>query len=86
MKQLSKSCYGVIRILQKVKNFTDFRLRKHLAESFVLSKIDYCDTLFYPLPDFVQYATASFVTGRYVKDVRELLKIGWLCQLKKEGK
>ena len=53
MKQLSKFCYGLLRIIWKVNNFTDFRLRKHLAESFVLSKIDYCDTVFYPLPDFL---------------------------------
>ncbi|CAH3192855.1 unnamed protein product [Porites evermanni] len=27
-------------------------LRKHLVESLVLSKLDYCDTVYYPLPEF----------------------------------
>ena len=65
------------RILNKVKNFADYRLRKHLVESLILSKLDYCDTVFYPLPDFlvkrlqrVQFAAASFVEGRYVNDVK----------------
>ena len=76
-RTLCKSCYSSIRILKKVKNFADYRLRKHLVESLILSKLDYCDTVFYPLPDFlvkrlqrVQFAAASFVEGRYVNDVK----------------
>ena len=34
-------------------NFADYRPRKHLAESLILSKLDYCDTVFYALPDFL---------------------------------
>ena len=40
---------------------------------------------FYPLPQFllrrlqrVQFAAASFVLGHYVKNFRDVLKIGWL--------
>ena len=53
VRTLCKSCYSSIRILKKVKNFADYRLRKRLAESLILSKLDYCDTVFYPLPDFL---------------------------------
>ena len=85
VRTLCKSCFCSIRILKKVKNFADHRLCKHLAESLILSKLDYCDTVFYPLPDFlvkrlqqVQFATASFVEGRYVNDVSRIRRIGWL--------
>ena len=41
-----KSCYGTIQIIRKLKNFAGYRLRKHLLESLVLSKLDYCDTVY----------------------------------------
>ena len=52
VRTLCKSRYSSIRILKKVKNFADYRLRKHQAESLIFSKQDYCDTDFYPLPNF----------------------------------
>lgn len=74
IKQLSKFCYSILRTLRKIKNFTYFKLRKHLVESLVLSKIDYCDTIFYPLLDFLlkrlqrlQFAAERYVTSHYVK-------------------
>ena len=85
VKELSKSCYSTLSILRKIKNFADFKLRKHLAEALVLSKLDYCDTVFYPLPDFllkrlqrIQFAAASFVSGHYVRDCSDVFKLGWL--------
>ncbi|KAL9958096.1 hypothetical protein ACROYT_G035065, partial [Oculina patagonica] len=87
VKELSKSCYSTLSILRKIKNFADFKLRKHLAEALVLSKLDYCDTVFYPLPDFllkrlqrIQFAAASFVSGlgHYVRDCSDVWKLGWL--------
>ena len=69
----------------KIKNFTDFILRKQLAESLVLSKLNYCDTVFYPLPDFLlkrlqrlQFAADSFILGRYVNTTADILKLAWL--------
>ena len=50
-----------------------------------MSKLDYADLVFYPRPQFffrrlqrVQFAAASFVLGHYVKNFRDVLKIGWL--------
>ena len=50
-----------------------------------VSKLDYADLVFYPLPQFllrrlqrVEFAAASFVLGHYVKNFRDVLKIGWL--------
>ena len=75
VKQLSKSCHSILGILRKIKNFTDFKLRKYRVKSLVLCKMDYCDSVFYPLPDFllrrlhrVQFAAASYVSGRHVKN------------------
>ena len=74
-----KSCCGTIQ------NFAGYRLKKHLVESLVLSKLDYCDTVYYPLPEFqlnrlqrVQLVAASFVLNRYVNDVNNIVKIGRL--------
>ena len=54
-------------------------------ESLLLSKLDYCDTVYYPLLEFqlnrlqrVQLVAASFVLNRYVNDINDIVKIGWL--------
>ena len=85
MQATCKSCYGTIQIIRKLENFSGYRLRKHLVESLVLSKLDYCDTVYYPLPEFhlkrlqrVQLVAASFVLNRYVNDINDIVKIGWL--------
>ena len=51
----------------------------------MLSKLDYCDTVSYPLPEFqlkrlrrVQLVAASFVLTRYVNGINDIVKIGWL--------
>ena len=51
----------------------------------LLSKLNYCDTVFYPLPDFLfkhlqrlQFAAASFILGRYVNTTADILKLAWL--------
>ena len=58
---------------------------KPFNKTLILSKLDYADGVFYPLPQFltrhlqkVQFATASFVLGRYVKDQKDILEICWL--------
>ena len=62
-----------------------FNLRKQLAESLILSKIDYGDQVYTPLTvaqhkrlQKIQFAAASFVTGNYVKDSTTIMKLGWL--------
>ena len=49
------------------------------------SKLDYCDTVYYPLLEFqlkclqrVQLVAASFVLNRYVNDINNIVMIGWL--------
>ena len=74
-----------INTKKTVKYLAKCELRKQLAETLILSKLDYADLVFYPLPQFllrrlqrVQFAAASFVLGHYVKNFRDVLKIGWL--------
>ena len=38
VKHLASSCYGVLAALRKIKNFTNYHLRKHLVECLVLSR------------------------------------------------
>ena len=85
IKIITGSCYGTLAILKKLKKMAPFNLRKQLAESLILSKIDYGDQVYTPLTvaqhkrlQKIQFAAASFVTGNYVKDSTTILKLGWL--------
>ena len=80
----SSSCYASLAVLRKLSNIAPFHLRKQLAETLILSKLDYCDIVFHPLPDNqlkrlqrVQCAAASFVT-RKCSNQESVLKLGWL--------
>ena len=43
VKDVANASYGVLRTLRGLKHFTNFNLRKSLAELLVLSRLDYCD-------------------------------------------
>ena len=69
----------IIQIIRELKNFTGYRLRKHLLESLVLSKLDFWETVYYPLLEFqlkhlqrVQLIAASFVLSGYVNDINDI--------------
>lgn len=85
VKYLASSCYGVLASLRKIKNFTNYQLRKHLVETLVMSRLDFNDIIFHPLTDAllrrlqkIQNSAASFVTGHYVNNIDSILKLGWL--------
>ena len=85
IKTITGSCYGTLASLKKFKKMAPFNLRKQLAESLFLSKIDYGDIVYTPLTvaqhkrlQKVQFAAASFVTGNYVRDSKIILNLGWL--------
>ena len=61
--------------------------KKSLVQSLVLSKLNFNDTVTYPLPMFlqkrmqrVQNAAAGFVLNRYCSE-EDVLKLGWLPTL-----
>ena len=85
MQGTCKNFYGTIQTIRKLKNFAGYRLRKHLVESLVLSKLDYCDTFYYPSLEFqlkllqrVQPVAASFVLRRYLNGSNDIFTVGWL--------
>jgi hypothetical protein len=85
IKHIASACYSTMSVLRKLKHLAPYDLRKQLAETLILSKLDFADHVYYPLPQFlllrlqwIQFAAASFVLGRYVKDTKDVLKVGWL--------
>ena len=81
IKHTVSGCYTTLLILRKLKYLVKYEFRKQLVETLILSKVDYADLVFYPLPQFslcrlqrVQFAAASFVLGQYIKNFRDVLK------------
>ena len=93
VKHLASSCYGVLVALRKMKNFSNYHLRKHLLEYLVLSCLDFNDIIVYPITDCllkrlqgIQFAAASFVLGRLVNNIDSILKICWLPMKEHRGR
>ena len=70
--------------LSKLKNFTTFRLGKQLAQSLVLSKINFNDFVYHPITNEqtkklqrVQLVAASFVYNKYV-NMKDIINLKWL--------
>ena len=68
VNNVTSSCFGVLAVLRKVKNMTPQETKKSLVQSLVLSKLNFNDTVTYPLPmclqkgmQRVQNAAAGFV-------------------------
>ena len=53
IKHTVSGCYATLSILRKLKHLAKYELRKQLAETLILSKLDYADLVFYPLPQFL---------------------------------
>ena len=78
------SSYGTLSVLRRLKNLAPFHVRKHLAESLVLSKVHYACSVFHPLPAFqmkrlqrLQNACAGFVMRRFA-GLEDVIKLKWL--------
>ena len=79
-----KSAYGILRILKTFKRFTPFKVRKCLAESLVLSRLNYCIVVYGQLPRYlrnrlqrVQNCAAGYVFGRY-RRILDVVNLNWL--------
>jgi hypothetical protein len=80
----TSSAFGTLKTLAHLKRFISFKLRKQLAESLVLSKLDYGNAIYHGAPTYlmnqlqkVQNATASFVRSRYSK-INDVVELKWL--------
>ena len=76
--------YATLSVLRRLKNLAPFHVRKHLAESLVLSKVNYACSVFHPLPAFqmkllqrLQNVCAGFVARRFA-GVEDIVKLNWL--------
>ena len=72
--KLLSSFYGILAVLRKIRHLAPFNVSKQLVECLVLSKLDYCNTIFHPLPEYqikrlqrVQNNGAAFVLRHHVK-------------------
>ena len=81
--EVTSSCYKMLATLRKVKNMTSQETKKSLVQSLVLSKLNFNDSVIYPLPTFpqervqrVQNAAAGFILNRFCPE-RDDLELGW---------
>ena len=62
---LSSSC-GTLSVLRRLKHPAPFHVRKHLAKSLVISKVNYACSVFHPFSAiYMQSVCAGFVTRRF---------------------
>lgn len=87
VNNMTSSCFEVLAVLRKIKNMTPQETKKSLVPSLVLSKLNFNDTITYPLPMFlqkrmqrVQNAAAGFALNRYCSE-EDVLQLGWLPTL-----
>ena len=70
VNEITRSCYGVLRTLHKIKRITPFKIRKHLSESLVLSKIDYCNSVFDPLTQAQEQCIKSLLYNHRHRQIK----------------
>ena len=82
--KIIKSCYAKLKQLNQLRRFSEFKLRKQLAELMILPKLDYCNSLFHNCSQYlinhmqkVQNCAASFALNKYCK-IDEVLELRWL--------
>ena len=80
----TQSCYSTLKSLRIFRRSADFKLRRSLAQSLILSKINYCNALLSDAPQFLvkklqklQNAAARFVYGRHVRE-NDVIGLKWL--------
>ena len=81
---LTDSTYGLLRVLKTLKRFTPFPTRKFLAESLVLSRINYYNVVYGQSLNYlvkrlqrVQNCAAGYVLGRYA-NAADVVNWNWL--------
>ena len=76
INMITKSTYGVLRVLKILKRFAQFTTRKCRDESLVVSRINYCNVVYGQMPHYlvkrlqrVQNDAAGYVLGRYANAI-----------------
>ena len=75
---------STLKMLKKLKRYTYHQTRKHLVESLILSKIDYCNVSFKGLPKYqiqrvnkLIQAWAGLVKCKY-GEIKDIADLNWL--------
>ena len=84
INHVTKCAQSNLQTIKRFKRFTPFNVRKTLAESLVLSKINYCNTVFSQTPQYmrkklqrVQTSAAGYVLRKYAHR-EDVVNLGWL--------
>ena len=84
VRNILKNGYSTLKIFKKLKRYTSYQTRKHLVESLILSKIDYCNVSFKGLPKYqiqrvnkLIQAWAGFVKCKY-GEIKDIADLNWL--------
>ncbi|XP_066929003.1 uncharacterized protein [Clytia hemisphaerica] len=79
-----KSSQGTLRSLRKFSRFTPFSVRKTLAETLILSKLNYSNVVFAQIPKYqldrlqkIQNIAAGYVLSRYAT-LHDVIELKWL--------
>ena len=51
VKSAAKSAFYHLRIIARIRRFLDLSATKSLVHAFVMSRLDYCNSLYTGLPD-----------------------------------
>ena len=84
INSVTQGCYSTLKSLRIFKRSADFDLRKSLAQSLILSRINYGNVLLSGAPHYLlrklqklQNAAAGFVYKRHT-NVNDVVKLKWL--------
>ena len=82
--KIIKDCYSTLKTLKLIRRLLPYNVRKQLATSLVLSKMDYSNVLLNDIPQYqinklqkVQNAAAGFVLNRRA-NINDVIKLKWL--------
>ena len=74
---ITKSIYGILRVLKSFKRFTPFTTRKCLVESLVLSRINYCNVVYGQMSNYLVNDYSEFrimLQDLFLEDMPMLLR------------
>ena len=74
---ITKSTYGILRVLKSFKRFTPFTTRKCLVESLVLSRINYCNVVYGQMSNYLVNDYSEFrimLQDLFLEDMPMLLR------------
>jgi len=85
VNRVTKSAYS--KLLKRFRRCAPYKVRKSLAETLILSKLNYCNTVYLQIPQYMkkriqraQTCAAGYVLRRYCM-LRDVTKLVWLLLL-----